>query len=133
MAQSIWKGAECAICLDEFEPGAKVMQLACHKTHLFHESCYLKYLQSNTGANALCPHCRTPIDKEKAKKVEITAPTPKVEDDDPFAAGANLKGQDEVVVSNPVAINEPNPDEPGAMPMVMAPGGDDDVDDLPPP
>ena len=75
----------------EFEPGQKVMQLACHRTHLFHEECYLNYLQAKSGASALCPNCRTPIDKEKVKKVEITAPTPKVEDDDPFAAGANPK------------------------------------------
>ena len=133
MAQSVWKGAECSICLIEFEPGMKVYQLACHKTHLFHDECYLAYLKQKEGQQALCPVCRTPIDKEKAIKIEIEeTKTPKVDDVDPFSEVANPKPQnDDVVISAPVAINA-NPDEAeGEVPMVMAPGGDGD--DLPPP
>ena len=78
---------KCPTCLDSFSSKNHTVTTECG--HLFHEDCYLNYLQAKAGANALCPNCRTPIDKEAVKKVEITAPTPKVEDDDPFAAGAN--------------------------------------------
>ena len=132
MANSIWKDQECCICLIEFEHGAKVVQLACHRTHLLHDACYISYLDSQ-GGNALCPLCKTPIDKAGAKKIEIQEKTPKVEDDDPFANDANKakKANDAPVISAPVAINEV--EEPiDDMPVVMAPGNDDSGD-LPPP
>ena len=90
MAQSVWKGAECSICLIEFEPGAKVYQLACHKTHMFHDECYIAYLKQNENLQALCPVCRTPIDKEKAVKIEIQDSRPNINDPDPFADNANF-------------------------------------------
>ena len=56
----------------------------------------------------MCPVCRTPIDKEKAVKIEIEeTKTPKEPEADPFSDLANPKPQeDDVVVSAPVAINE---------------------------
>lgn len=46
----------CAVCLEEFEPGQQVRQLAC--SHLYHRSCIDPWLQSSSNS---CPLCKREI------------------------------------------------------------------------
>ncbi|KAK5832221.1 hypothetical protein PVK06_016021 [Gossypium arboreum] len=43
---------ECAICLDEFSEGEKVVSMPC--THVFHDGCIIKWLKTSH----LCSLCR---------------------------------------------------------------------------
>mmetsp|Transcript_6118 Transcript_6118/g.6849 ORF Transcript_6118/g.6849 Transcript_6118/m.6849 type:complete len:207 (+) Transcript_6118:405-1025(+) len=52
----------CSICLEDYEPKDKLIQLKCF--HYFHRSCaegWFKY-------NGLCPTCRTPINPKKEEE-----------------------------------------------------------------
>lgn len=44
---------ECTICLDEFDPGARVRQLPCG--HVFHSTCIARWLIER---HAVCPLCK---------------------------------------------------------------------------
>ncbi|PXF46163.1 hypothetical protein BWQ96_04040 [Gracilariopsis chorda] len=46
----------CAVCLEEFEPGQQVRQLAC--SHLYHRTCIDPWLQSSSNS---CPLCKREI------------------------------------------------------------------------
>ena len=45
---------ECVICLENFEVLEEVVQLVCHKTHMFHTGCWKKWSQVHDS----CPLCR---------------------------------------------------------------------------
>ena len=36
---------ECPICMKVFEENENVVQLQCHKTHIFHDDCLEKWLE----------------------------------------------------------------------------------------
>ena len=66
-------------------PGDRVVQLACHETHQFHEGCYNNFDSHFTQTNQakLCPLCRTPVDAENIVKKQLHKAEPsqmKVED-----------------------------------------------------
>lgn len=48
----------CVVCTEEFKSEDLIVQLHCHKSHIFHASCIEKCLNSG---NNLCPLCRAPI------------------------------------------------------------------------
>lgn len=49
----------CVICLKEFKEAAKISQLECHMSHIFHTECLRQWL----SYNCCCPICRQPIIK----------------------------------------------------------------------
>ncbi|KAK9141795.1 hypothetical protein Syun_011195 [Stephania yunnanensis] len=51
----VFEQEECAVCLDEFSDGEKLMELPC--AHRFHSRCLVPWLESN----AHCPCCRMGI------------------------------------------------------------------------
>jgi hypothetical protein len=44
----------CIICFQEFTNLQKVCQLSCHKSHIFHKECILKWYKKQR----VCPYCR---------------------------------------------------------------------------
>ncbi|KAL9365027.1 hypothetical protein Peur_042900 [Populus x canadensis] len=58
------KDGECAICLEEWEPGAVVKEMPCK--HRFHGNCVEKWLKIHGN----CPVCRykMPVDEEELGK-----------------------------------------------------------------
>ena len=46
---------ECGICLDKLKNGPCLKTEKCH--HVFHISCYKKYLQYNKNIETKCPMC----------------------------------------------------------------------------
>ena len=52
---------ECAICLAEYEDESQVIQLTCHKNHIYHRDCLRQFLQNaregNISGNPKCPLC----------------------------------------------------------------------------
>ena len=79
------QSGECVFCYEEMANKEKVVQLACYKTHQFHEQCYnnfVEYFEKSQSA-LLCPLCRAPVDKSQVVKkvLEIAEPsTMKVQD-----------------------------------------------------
>ena len=53
-------GQSCAICIEEFSPGAKVKALRCSPTHVFHESCIDRWLIEMEA----CPLCTADLHKK---------------------------------------------------------------------
>eukprot|EP00826_Nyctotherus_ovalis_P035046 TRINITY_DN2971_c0_g2_i3.p1 TRINITY_DN2971_c0_g2~~TRINITY_DN2971_c0_g2_i3.p1 ORF type:complete len:343 (+),score=43.78 TRINITY_DN2971_c0_g2_i3:48-1076(+) len=49
--------SKCAVCLGELTADDEVVQLACHSSHVFHESCILGWMNQAQG----CPVCRRGI------------------------------------------------------------------------
>lgn len=49
---------ECSICLDVFKHKQNVSQLPCNKSHLFHATCILNWVENG---NDTCPLCRCKI------------------------------------------------------------------------
>ncbi|KRW98933.1 hypothetical protein PPERSA_00760 [Pseudocohnilembus persalinus] len=45
---------QCVICLDKFIDKEKIVQLKCHKKHIFHINCIQSWLQNNN----YCPLCK---------------------------------------------------------------------------
>eukprot|EP01083_Nonionella_stella_P057724 151424_1 len=54
---SVSAKAECLICMDRFEKGAKIMTLPCF--HRFHAKCVTQWFKTNQ----ICPKCRHSIRK----------------------------------------------------------------------
>ncbi len=48
---------ECIICFYEYTEGEEVCELRCHKSHVFHEACFLEWAKKQ----AICPVCRAPL------------------------------------------------------------------------
>ena len=74
---------ECSICMISFtnmEEQAqalsdnRVVQLSCHKNHVIHYECAIKYISNGigeqAGVNMLCPICRAPIEVDKSEDGE---------------------------------------------------------------
>ena len=56
--------SECPICLEDYEDQHSVIQLKCHKNHIYHRDCLKKYLD-NTRYNIgrpTCPICKQRIE-----------------------------------------------------------------------
>ena len=55
---------ECTFCLGDYEDSDEVVQLECHKSHVFHRACFKTFLKNivekNTG-QARCPLCQSDI------------------------------------------------------------------------
>eukprot|EP00351_Strombidinopsis_sp_SopsisLIS2011_P005897 CAMPEP_0116883132 /NCGR_PEP_ID=MMETSP0463-20121206/15584_1 /TAXON_ID=181622 /ORGANISM="Strombidinopsis sp, Strain SopsisLIS2011" /LENGTH=147 /DNA_ID=CAMNT_0004537451 /DNA_START=622 /DNA_END=1065 /DNA_ORIENTATION=- len=70
------RGTACSICTMEFEVPCTILELACHKKHIFHEDCLNDWIKHNEqkGTDAPCPICRTKIDKDKIVKKNLTKP-----------------------------------------------------------
>lgn len=56
---------QCAICLEQFSEndGKKISQLDCSEKHVFHLECIVEWVEKND----ICPMCREPIRKKKAR------------------------------------------------------------------
>ncbi|GAB2250470.1 hypothetical protein Droror1_Dr00016720 [Drosera rotundifolia] len=52
---------QCAVCLDDFEPGAEAKEIPCK--HKFHEKCILPWLEMHSS----CPVCRHQLPTEDSK------------------------------------------------------------------
>jgi hypothetical protein len=54
---------ECVICLKDFNAEEEVLQLDCHKKHVFHHGCLGPWLKEEwiTQHTRTCPICRKPI------------------------------------------------------------------------
>ena len=80
--------ADCPLCLVEWEEGMKVMQLACHPTHMLHVECYecIVNFDDKHNPEPLCPVCRAPIDTAKAVKTILRAKGPNEEDEEDLAS-----------------------------------------------
>ena len=53
-----WK--ECAICLVEYTSISKVIELKCHRNHVFHKKCFRKFLNGikhSSIGRLKCPYC----------------------------------------------------------------------------
>ena len=66
---------ECAICLQKFGQEEQadllkglVVQLDCHKDHVFHEKCLTQFIRSNSADQNNCPLCKRHIKENKKKK-----------------------------------------------------------------
>lgn len=83
----------CSICTMEFEPPCEIMQLGCHKKHIYHSDCLDDWIQTNERANKVpfCPMCRVPIDKNAMVKKQLTAPPVDEKKHDPFHGLAQSK------------------------------------------
>ena len=44
----IQSSIECSLCLNEFKEGMQVVQLECHRNHVFHHQCFQTLVQENT-------------------------------------------------------------------------------------
>ena len=63
--------------------GDRVVQLDCHVTHQFHETCYnnfINHLNSMGGNLKLCPLCRVTINEETVIKKILVRETADVKD-----------------------------------------------------
>ncbi|EER10975.1 conserved hypothetical protein, partial [Perkinsus marinus ATCC 50983] len=50
----------CSICLAEYDPGNKILELPCG--HRFHEECFRECFKVASGPSARkCPMCRTQV------------------------------------------------------------------------
>ncbi|KRX06809.1 hypothetical protein PPERSA_11454 [Pseudocohnilembus persalinus] len=64
---------DCAICLENFQKDQKLVIFPCHKTHVFHLNCSLKWFETKQ----ICPICKAiyslqffeKIDKKKQSKI----------------------------------------------------------------
>lgn len=61
LATSAWSGqslkdeqVQCCVCLDDLQPGDRIVSLPCNRGHCGHEACMLRWL----GQKASCPVCR---------------------------------------------------------------------------
>ena len=52
------EGLDCSICFDRFTEKQRVVQLACHESHVFHKTCITKWVERGREE---CPLCREPI------------------------------------------------------------------------
>eukprot|EP00928_Gymnodinium_smaydae_P088875 TRINITY_DN72915_c0_g1_i1.p1 TRINITY_DN72915_c0_g1~~TRINITY_DN72915_c0_g1_i1.p1 ORF type:complete len:285 (-),score=26.49 TRINITY_DN72915_c0_g1_i1:98-952(-) len=52
------KAVQCQVCLGDFSPSSKVVELPCQ--HVFHPDCVSKWL---TQCKATCPVCAAPVDR----------------------------------------------------------------------
>ena len=86
-------GAICCICSLEFEPGQKVIELDCHKTHMLHDECYDQLVKFNAqkGKELICPICRKTINKARVVKKQLLECESNVEDDDPFKVKVSVQ------------------------------------------
>ncbi|CAI2377738.1 unnamed protein product [Moneuplotes crassus] len=57
----------CTICLDDFKQGDNIINLPCHKTHIFHSQCIADWVKENNN----CPLCKTPITEEDINGIEM--------------------------------------------------------------
>jgi len=57
------KVKDCAICIDEFKSGDKIIPLPCDLRHQYHEKCIKDWLKSNN----ICPICRKVLGKDLMK------------------------------------------------------------------
>lgn len=57
------QGQGCGVCLGEFEPGSRAVQLPCR--HLYHPACISKWL---TQCKNACPMCSLPIQRPGAEQ-----------------------------------------------------------------
>ncbi|CAI2377585.1 unnamed protein product [Moneuplotes crassus] len=57
----------CTICLNDFEQGDNIINLPCHKTHIFHPQCIAVWVMENKN----CPLCKTPITEEDINSIEM--------------------------------------------------------------
>lgn len=65
----------CAICLDAFVPGQRVIALPCG--HVYHRACGELFLKSSACLRrAMCPCCRQPLFTDKELKRLQDAATP---------------------------------------------------------
>ena len=78
------------------EVNDKVVQLACHVSHQFHEDCYNNFVKhfEEQGQPLNCPLCRSPVAKDKVIKKEIKSIEGQEE------PGNNLKVEDAFALSN---------------------------------
>lgn len=113
------KAGECVFCYADMGDGEKVIQLACHVTHQFHEGCYnnfLAHFEQNQGL-LLCPLCRTPVNKEAAvkKQLAIDPSAMKIEDAFGLHMGGpkvidevdNYQKTDQKLIVSPPGIDAP--------------------------
>ena len=42
---------ECVFCYSNMAAGERIVQLDCHKTHQFHETCYINYVTHIKASN----------------------------------------------------------------------------------
>jgi len=52
---------ECPVCLGEYQAGENVVQLKCHKNHIFHRECLRKFIENLRDqmiGNGKCPICQ---------------------------------------------------------------------------
>ena len=54
------EGRDCPICLGIFKDDDDVIQLRCHKFHIYHEAC-LNEMLTFTEVESKCLMCRIPI------------------------------------------------------------------------
>lgn len=67
------KNANCPICVSMYEPGLEVIVLGCKDTHLLHLGCYNEYKRfaEQRGETIACPVCRTQVDGDKVREINI--------------------------------------------------------------
>ena len=57
------EGAECSICMIEYEGNDTITQLPCDTRHEFHHDCISNWLKKNNS----CPLCKKPITMDDLK------------------------------------------------------------------
>lgn len=62
---------DCAFCIVPFELDDSVIQLKCHKNHIFHRSCFMTYLEhmrKEASGQPKCPFCKEDIKFQERPK-----------------------------------------------------------------
>ena len=102
--------------------GERVVQLACHETHQFHEACYNNFVEhfERNDVPLNCPICRAVVDKTRVIKKEIAAgdqnfgDTLKVDDAFALAAGQaeSAVGDKSLPPKEPISLSKYETDVP---------------------
>lgn len=56
---------DCAFCINTFDLNDSVVQLKCHRNHIFHRSCfstYLEHMREEGVGQPKCPFCKVAIE-----------------------------------------------------------------------